>query len=149
MACSFMVRTSSVGSASRIPSRRRGAAVVELAVALPFLVVLVMGIAEVGRAIMVTQTLTNAAREGARRATITGGTDASCTTSVTNYLSNSGLTHVTGATTTVSPSSNNAASGSEISVTVAVPYKKVSWLPGSGTWFKDKTLTATVTMRKK
>src|SRR5205085_12679859 len=44
---------------------RRGAAVVELALLLPFLLVVLVGIWEVGRLIQVQQALNNAAREGA------------------------------------------------------------------------------------
>jgi ABC-2 type transport system ATP-binding protein len=47
-------------------SARRGVAVVELAVLLPFLLVVLLGIWEVGRLIEVQQILNNAAREGAR-----------------------------------------------------------------------------------
>src|SRR5205085_3822900 len=45
---------------------RRGAATVELAVLLPLLVTLLLGIWEVGRLIDVTQVLFNGAREGGR-----------------------------------------------------------------------------------
>src|SRR5215470_4385094 len=46
--------------------RRDAAAVVELALLLPFLLVVNLGIWEVGRLIQVQQVLNNAAREGAR-----------------------------------------------------------------------------------
>ncbi len=45
---------------------RRGSATVELAITLPFLLTLVFGVIEVGRALEVTHTLTIAVREGAR-----------------------------------------------------------------------------------
>lgn len=53
----------------------RGAAAVELALVLPVLLVLVLGIVEFGRAFQVQATLAAAAREGARVFAL-GGTDA-------------------------------------------------------------------------
>lgn len=49
----------------------RGAVAVEFAIVLPVLVLLIMGIAEFGRAYNTQLTLTNAAREGARVMAIT------------------------------------------------------------------------------
>ncbi|MDQ4501870.1 pilus assembly protein [Sinomonas sp. ASV322] len=46
--------------------RERGAAAVEFALVLPVLLVLVLGIIDFGRALSAQQTLTNAARVGAR-----------------------------------------------------------------------------------
>lgn len=48
------------------PWRDRGANIVEMAVVLPFLLLLLMGIADIGRAFYTYISLTNAAREGAR-----------------------------------------------------------------------------------
>lgn len=45
---------------------QRGAAAVELAIVLPFLVVLVMGVVDLGRVFYAYEALANAAREGAR-----------------------------------------------------------------------------------
>jgi Flp pilus assembly protein TadG len=50
------------------PERRTGAAAVELAVLLPILAILLLGLWELGRLIWVQQVLSNAAREGARQA---------------------------------------------------------------------------------
>jgi Flp pilus assembly protein TadG len=52
------------------PPRRRGQALVELALLLPFLMVLVLGVLEMGRAWNAKQVLTDAAREGARLAVV-------------------------------------------------------------------------------
>ena len=46
--------------------RERGQAMVEAAIAIPLLLVLMVGIFEVGRAYQTWQVVTNAAREGAR-----------------------------------------------------------------------------------
>lgn len=55
-------------------SRRSGSAIVETAFVVPIFLSLVLGIAEFGRAIMVANLLTGAAREGARLAVIKGVT---------------------------------------------------------------------------
>jgi Flp pilus assembly pilin Flp len=61
----------------RLRRDERGAAMVEMAVVLPVLMLIVMGIVEFGRAWNVYQVITDAAREGARRAVIRDGdTDA-------------------------------------------------------------------------
>ena len=53
---------------------RPGAAAVEFALVAPLLVMLVLGMIEFGRMMMVEQILTNAAREGARKAVLPGVT---------------------------------------------------------------------------
>lgn len=57
----------------------KGNSVIEFALVLPILLLVVFGITEFGRAIMVTNVLNSAAREGARLAAVTSLTD---TTSV-------------------------------------------------------------------
>jgi len=51
-------------------ANQKGLAMVELAILLPLLLLILFGVAEFGRAWYLTNTLTNAAREGARRASI-------------------------------------------------------------------------------
>jgi Flp pilus assembly protein TadG len=58
--------------ARRRQERRHGIAVVEVAVVLPLLVALLLGVWEVGRLIMLQNILDNAAREGARIAATAG-----------------------------------------------------------------------------
>ena len=48
--------------------KRRGAAVVEFAIVAPLFFLLIFGMIEYGRMVMVQQVITNASREGARRA---------------------------------------------------------------------------------
>jgi TadE-like protein len=67
-------------------SRRRGTAAVEFAFVAPIVFVLVFGMIEFGRAIMVQQIITNAAREGARVAILSGTTTTSVTSAVNTYL---------------------------------------------------------------
>ena len=54
----------------RRKSDERGQGLVEVAIAMPFLLLLLVGIAGFGRAFNVKQVLTNAAREGARAAAV-------------------------------------------------------------------------------
>jgi Flp pilus assembly protein TadG len=77
-------------------TRRRvgGSVLIEAALTLPFLILLIMGIFEFGRILMIQQALTNAAREGARVAAL----DIDDVTSIasaqaitTNYLTASGI----------------------------------------------------------
>lgn len=70
-----------------MPSRR-GAAAVEMAIVLPVFFMVVMGIVEFGRAMMVGQLVTNGARYGARISAFDGSTNADVTTSVKTFVSN-------------------------------------------------------------
>jgi Flp pilus assembly protein TadG len=65
--------------------QRRGAAAVEFAVVAPVFILLVLGMLEYGRMIMVQQVITNASREGARRAVLDGATVESVTAAMTSY----------------------------------------------------------------
>src|SRR5437868_787860 len=113
---------------SKRQSCRRGAAVVEFAIVAPVFLIMITGIMELGRAIVVRQLLTDASREGAR----IGGYDtttstSTVTTAVNSYLSNVGIS---GATTTVSPNPPSLANdGQSVSVTVSIPFTNVSYLP--------------------
>ena len=62
-----MIIIAEPGRKSRyLPGNRAGAAVVELAVLMPLLVLLVIGIWEIGRLIQLQQIMNTAARDGAR-----------------------------------------------------------------------------------
>ncbi len=97
---------------------------------------------------MVQQILTNASREGARLAVLDSQTAlaAEVTTKVTTYLKNSG---VSGATVTMNPAEpTSAAYGDPVTVTVTVPFSKVSWLPAP--WFMSSSaqLKSSTVMRR-
>jgi Flp pilus assembly protein TadG len=125
---------------------RRGAAAVEFAFVAPVFFLLVFGMIEFGRAMMVEQILTNASREGARLAILDGSTISSVNTTVTGYLSNVGLS---GATITVSPdpAATTSVYGTPITVTVRIPFANVSWLP-TPIFLSGKTLGASSVMRR-
>src|ERR1700722_16556827 len=70
---------------------RRGVAAVELAFVLPFILILLLGLWEVGRMVEIQQIIRNAAREGARQAATGNYTNAQIQTIVTQYLTVAGL----------------------------------------------------------
>lgn len=123
-----------------IAGGRRGAAVVEMAFCLPIFMVIVFGIIEFGRATMVSETLTNAARLGARRAILDSANNEAVETVVKNFCNTTLAVPVgdVSVTITVTPGTGSSTSGNEVSsstmgdlctVLVQVPYSKVSWLP--------------------
>lgn len=122
---------------------RRGVAVVEFAVVAPLLFMLVFGIIEFGRLFMVQQILTNASREGARRAVLERATVTEVQTVVATYLSGAS---VSGASVTVSPAPlSTLGFGDPVKVTCSVSFAQVSWLP-SPWFFSGSLLSAESTM---
>lgn len=126
-------------------STRRGIAAVEFAVVVPFFILLVLGMIEVGRGIMVQQILTNAAREGAREAILDGATTTEVQTVVTTYLTGSSIP---GATATVSPNPQTANARDAITVTVSVPVNNVTWMLSSRYFPSAGTFSTSATMLK-
>ncbi len=135
--------------------RRRGAALVEMAVCLPVLVTVVLGIIEFGRAMMVSELINDAAREGARKAIIAGSTNSNVTDTVSTFVQATSVNsqYVT-TNITVTPAAGNPDPGNQVGsaktgdlckISVQVPFDRVSYV--TGTWLKGKTLTATCTMR--
>lgn len=105
----------------------------------------VFGILEFGRMIMVQQVITNASREGARLACIDGASVSDVQTAVNGYLTNASIS---GVTVTVTPNPlSNAAPGSQVTVTSSVPFTDVSWF--SSGWFATGiTLSSNCVMRR-
>jgi Flp pilus assembly protein TadG len=125
---------------------RRGAAVVEFAIVAPVFILLVLGMVEVGRGIMVQQVITNAAREGARRAVLDGATDSSVISDVRTYLQNAGFSASQANAATIDPDIPTAKYGNPASVTVSIPYSQVGWVP-LPQYLGSKILTSSSTMR--
>ena len=124
--------------------RRRGVAAVEFAIVAPMLVILAFGIIEVGRLMVVQQLLTNASREGARQAVVHSATGMNVESIVTDYLKNGTVSE---ANVTVTPSNlTTLGFGEPVTVSVSVPFDRVSWLP-SPFFFQGRTLSAETTMR--
>ena len=67
-------------------NRRRGAALVEMALVLPVFLTIVLGIIEFGRAMTISNLLANAAREGARLAVTAGTTNTEVTNAVKTFM---------------------------------------------------------------
>jgi Flp pilus assembly protein TadG len=123
---------------------RKGAAVVEFAVISPLLILVLLGMIECGRMVMVQQALTTAVREGARAASMRGSSGAA-KDAVEEFLVGAG---VRGSRVAVKLGSNGiTAHGQPITVTVSVPFAKVSWLP-SPFFMKSAMMSSTATMRR-
>lgn len=124
---------------------RRGAAVVEFAIIAPVFFLLVMGMIEYGRMVMVQQVLTNASREGCRMGVLDGTTAADVTTMINSYMT---AARINGATVTMNPNPPSSAGyGQSVTVTVSVPFNQVSWLP-SPMYLGGQTLSASTVMRR-
>ncbi len=124
-------------------SNRSGVAVVEFAIVAPVFVLFVMGMIEVSRGLMIQEVITNAAREGARAAVVESSTTSTVTSAVQTYLTAANVPTSAATITVTIPAVryNNFAT-----VTVSVPYSKVSWVPVPK-YLGSITLTATSTMR--
>lgn len=131
-------------------SPRSGAAIVEFAIIAPVLFLLIFGIFEFGRAMMVLELMNNAAREGCRQGTLAGSSTADVESVVTSTLSAGGITSdnltVTVYVNNTEANPSGAKRGDSIKVRVRVPYLDVSYLPTP--WFlQDSTLESVLVMR--
>lgn len=146
----------SIRKQQRRQEARKGTAMVEMAVCFPIFMLMLLGIIEFGRGLMVSQLLTNAAREGCResiRDDVSEATVAAdvrtmvsqtvgCDTSVVGVLFQS-----TSRTTNQTLSSiNDAAQRDLIQVTVSVPFDSVSFM--AGRFLSGSNLSGTCAMRK-
>lgn len=129
---------------------QRGTSVVEMAIVLPLLLMLVFAIGEFGMMYTQWQTLTNAAREGARIGVVwRGGTcvAADVTTEIQNavnqYMVNTG---VPTATITTSSTGVCTGSGTQLRVSAQVPYAFAA-MPGLAGLQSSINLGASSTMR--
>ena len=114
----------------RSRNRRRGSASLELALVVPVFLLMICGVMEVSRVCAVGELLNNIARDGCRVAVANGQTSATATARITTLLSNAGIT---GSTVAISPTLvENSTFGSQVSVTITVPYSNVSWLQMTG-----------------
>lgn len=118
---------------------------VEFAVVAPVFFLLVFGMIEYGRMVMVQQVLTNASREGARVGILDNATTSDVQTAVNSYLTSA---KISGATVSVNPDPPNTAGyGAPVTVTVSVGFSQVSWLP-SPMYLGSTTMSATSVMRR-
>ncbi len=110
---------------SRLSQRvrsQRGAALLEMALTLPLLLLVCVGILEFGRAYQTWQVITNAAREGARIAVLPGMDDTAVRSRVQQYMTIGQLPQAASATIaidrnqTVSVGGTDTASASQVIV---------------------------------
>jgi Flp pilus assembly protein TadG len=115
----------------RLNRHRRGTTAVEFAFVGSTVFLIFFGVLELGRALMVSHLLTNAARAGARAGVVEGTSTASITSVVTSALSGVGISseniNVKVNDGSTDASASNA--GDEITVKVTIPASSVSWLP--------------------
>lgn len=100
--------------AKRTLKREQGQDLIELALVLPLLLVILTGVVDLGRAFNTYMVLTNAAREGARQATMTPYAVSTITEAALHETRNAGMSDGTVTVSVVS-----ASSGSPVQVTVA------------------------------
>jgi len=129
--------------------KRRGASAVEFAIVAPVFFLLIFGMIEYGRLVMVQQILTNATREGARRAVLQDATLSAVKTVVKNYLTNASINgNDPNLVINVVPDPQLATANDEsITVSLTLPFKDVSWLPAP-MFLKNTNLNASSVMRR-
>lgn len=124
-----------------------GQALAEIAIALPLLLLMLIGIWEFARAYQIQQVVVNAAREGARVVVLPIPDVDSATVIVNNYLA---AGSVSGQTVTIS---GTEATGEAMTVQVSVPYTfnligpVIRLATGSSGGPGDITLSSQATMR--
>ena len=127
--------------------RRSGASAVEFALIAPIFMLLVFGMIEYGRMMMVQQVITNASREGARRAVLTGATNVDVVNTVVTHCTQAAVT-INGSDVTVTPiDPADAGFGEPVEVAVTVSFDQVSWLPAP-MYLGGRDLVASTVMRR-
>ena len=129
---------------------RRAATAVEFAVVAPLFFLIVLGLIEIGRACMVTELLSEAARRGCRAGVIEGTSSTAIQQTTTNYLTSLGIDGES-ANVFVNdvPAGNTNVQAmpayTQITVVVTVPIANVAWTP---LWFVSGSLSGQYTMRR-
>ena len=133
---------------------QRGAALLETAITIPLILLVSVSIFEFGRAYQTWQVLTNAAREGARIAVISGTTDAQVTTAVRNYMTGGALPNAAAAGVSINRAVPFGGPNTASTITVSYPFQFMVLNPvvrlvraGSTTGQGTTTMTAVATMR--
>ncbi len=135
------LRTLTKPSASRRQTRSAAAAV-ELAFVLPVLIVMVLGMCELSRGVMVRQILTDAARKGCRTGILPQYGSSDISNDVINVMQDNGFTSaqfnppsvgsinitVTDPSGKSLPDARSAPAGSTVSVQVVIPTTSVNWV---------------------
>jgi Flp pilus assembly protein TadG len=108
----------------RLGGDTSGQSLVEFAMVAILLILLVVGICEFGRVWNIYQVITNAAREGARLASLPNGftTTSAVQTRVNDYLTTGGI-DTSKSTVTIGNAGVDGGTGTSVSVTVSYPYQ--------------------------
>jgi Flp pilus assembly protein TadG len=114
---------------SRLSKFRRGAALVEMAIVMPVLLLITLGLIEYGWVFFRISQINQAARQGVRAAVRPDATGTQIESNVASMMNNAGLTHYT-----LSYSDIAVGVGEPVTVLVAVDYSKLtltgtSWIP--------------------
>ena len=126
--------------------KRHGLEVLEMATVMPVVMLLIFGFMEMAQMGMSYQLVTNAAFQGCRVAVINGYTQSDVITTAGNILSGGGIK--SGNFTLVTNPANVTTShlGDQVTVTISVPFRQVSWLApmllGSTTLKSSATLSS-------
>lgn len=112
-------------------SGRKGASATEFAFVAIVFFIMVLGIVELGRALMVKHLLTNAARQACRVGVLSGKSSSQISTAAVNALTAQGISgeSVMVQINDAAADASTAQSGDEITVIVTVPAQSVSWVP--------------------
>jgi Flp pilus assembly protein TadG len=130
---------------SRKVDRRRGVASVELALVVPLFLLMICGTLEASRVCSVTEILTNVARDGCRVAAANGQTNSTAQTRMTTLLSKAGISGYS--TPVITPADvTSSKMGDQITVTVSVQFRYVTWLPISYVFPSSLTLSGQAVM---
>lgn len=135
----------------------RGAALIELAMTLPLLLLVSVGIFEFGRCYQTWQVVTNAAREGARLAVLPSADAGAIESRIRGYMQDGQLVDVASATVSIDSNATipvGAANASASVVTVTYPFNFIVLNPvarlvvgGSTLGGAPVTITASSAMR--
>ncbi len=133
----------------RLRRDTRGAALLEMALTLPMMLLIAAGIFEFGRAYQTWQIITNAAREGARIAVLPGTTDSMVTDRVKTYMSDGQLSDSAAATVAIQRNATiamGAGTATASRITISYPFTFVVLQPISKLINPSSTLGAPLTM---
>lgn len=132
---------------ARLRDNDEGAELIEMAIVLPLLLFLIMGMVDFGFLFQRYVVLTNAAVEGARVASLPGYSDTDVTDRVRSYATNGGIVGAVNTTTAavVLPGGAGGWPGSEVTVTSVYTFQYIG--PIAALFSNQSGGTVTITSR--
>ena len=127
----------------------RGAELLEAAITIPILLLIAVGIFDLGRAYQTWEVLTNAAREGARVSVLPGTTVAAVQDRARAYMQSGQLSNADSATITVDRNATIVVNGGNVTasqVTVQYPFSFIALQPVARLVNPSSTQSGTLTM---